>query len=52
MTFFYLFNNQLDYILTYNFADSMTTKGNVDRFLSNLLIVLLNKKLSYQNADK
>lgn len=49
---FYQFNNQLNYILTHYYAESETTKGNVNRFLSNLLLVLLTKKLFYQIADK
>ncbi len=49
---FHLFNNQLNYILTTYFAESEPTKGNVDRFLSNLLIAPLTEKLSYQNTDK
>ena len=32
---FYPFNNLLDYALANYFADSETTKANVDRFLSN-----------------
>ncbi len=49
---FHSFNNQLDYVLTTYFAESEMTKGNVNRFLSSLLMALLTKKLSYQNADK
>lgn len=44
---FYLFNNQLNYALANCFAESKITKNNVDRFSSNLLIVLLTEKLSY-----
>lgn len=29
-----------------------TTKGNIDRFLSNLLMALLTEKQSYQSIDK
>ena len=49
---FYPFHNQLDYILAYYFAMSEITKGKVNKFLSNPLIALLIKKLSYQNANK
>lgn len=49
---FYPFNNQLDYALAHYFADSKTTKGNINKFLSNLLMALLTKKLSYRNVDK
>ena len=49
---FYLFHNQLDYTLAYYFAKSENTKGNVNKFLSNQLMVPLTKKLSYQNTDK
>lgn len=49
---FYPFNNQLDYILAHFFIDFKTIKSNVNRFLSNSLIVLFTKKLFYQNADK
>lgn len=44
---FYLFNNQLDYILTNHFAEFETTKNNIDRFLSNALMALFTKKLFY-----
>ena len=49
---FYPFHNQLDYALTHYFAESETTKDNVDKFLSNPLMASLTKKLSYQNVDK
>ena len=49
---FYPFHNQLDYALAHYFAESETTKGNVDKFLSNPLMAPLIKKLSHQNADK
>lgn len=49
---FYRFKNQLDYTLINYFAESETIKDNIDRFLSNLLMVLLIKKLSYQNNNK
>ena len=48
----YLFYNQLDYALAHYFAESETTKGNVDKFLSDPLIAPLTEKLSYQNTDK
>ena len=49
---FSLFHNQLDYILAYYFLESETTKGNEDKFMSNLLIAPPTEKLSYQNTDK
>lgn len=49
---FYPFNNQLDYALAYYFTNSEITKGNIDKFMSNSLIALFTKKLSYQNANK
>ena len=49
---FYPFDNQLDYALANYFVESKTTKSNVDRFLSNPLMIPLTEKLSYQNADK
>lgn len=49
---FYLFNDQLDYTPAHNFANSQTTKCNIDRFLSNSLMTLLIEKLSYQNTSK
>ena len=48
---FYLFNDQLEYTLAHYFAESETTKDNVDRFLSNLLIAPLIEKLFYQNIE-
>lgn len=49
---FYPFNDQLDYTLAYYFAESETTKGNFNKFLTDLLIVPLTEKLSYKNVDK
>ena len=49
---FYLFHNQLDYILSHYFAESETTKDNVNKFLSNPLITPLTEKLYYQNTNK
>ncbi len=49
---FHPFNDQLDYVLATYFAESETTKGNVDRFLSDPLMAPLTKKLSYRNADE
>ena len=49
---FYPFHNQLDYALVHYFAQSETTKDNVDKFLSDLLMAPLTEKLSYQNADE
>lgn len=49
---FYLCNEQLDNTLAHYFADSETTKDNVDKFLSNLVMAPLIKKLFYQNTVK
>ncbi len=49
---FHPFNDQLDYALATYFAESETTKGNVDRFLSNALMTPFIEKLSYRNADE
>ncbi len=49
---FYPFNDQLDYCLAHYFAESETTKGNVNKFLTDPLIVPLTKKLSYKNVDE
>ena len=49
---FYLFNDQLDYALAHYFAESETTKRNVDRFLTNPLMKPITKKLPYHNADE
>ena len=49
---FYPFNDQLDYALANYFTESETTKSNINRFLSDLLMAPLTEKLSYQNADK
>lgn len=44
---FDLFNDQLDYVLAHCFIESEIIKDNINRFLSNLLITLFIKKLSY-----
>lgn len=49
---FYPFNNQLDYALANYFTEFQTTKGNINRFLSNQLMSPLIEKLSYENVDK
>ncbi len=49
---FYPFNDQLDYGLAHYFAESETSKGNVNRFLTNPLITPLTEKLSSKNADE
>lgn len=49
---FYLFNDQLNYVLANYFTKFETIKSNVNRFLSDLLMVLFIKKLSYQNTNK
>ncbi len=48
----YPFHDQLDYRLAKYFAESETTKSNVDKFLSEPLMAPLTEKLSYRNADK
>lgn len=45
-------NKQQNYTLAYYFAESKTIKGNVNKFLTDLLMTLLHKKLSYKNVDK
>ena len=49
---FYPFNAQLDYELAHYFADSETTKCNIDRFFTNPLIKPIIKNLLYCNANK
>lgn len=49
---FYVFNDQLDYNLAHYCTISRTTKGNMNMFLTDLLITSLTKKLSYKNADE
>ncbi len=49
---FYPFNDQLDYSLAHYFAESETTKGNMNKFLTNPLITPLTEKLPYKNADE
>ncbi len=49
---FYPFHDQLDYGLAKYFAESETTKSNVDKFLSDPLMALLTEKLSYRNVDE
>lgn len=46
------FNNELDYALAYYIAESEIIKRKIDKFLTNLLIKVITKKLSYCNADK
>ena len=48
----YQFNDQLDYVLAHYFAESKTTKGNINKFLSDPLMTLFTKKLFYKNANK
>lgn len=38
--------------MTYYFAKSKTIKNNIPKFLSDLLIASLTKKLYYKNADE
>lgn len=49
---FYLFDNQLEYVLAHYFAKSENIKCNIDIFFYNLLIKPIIKNLSYYNADK
>ena len=49
---FYLFNNQLDYGLAHYFPKPETTKGNMNKFITNPLMAPLIKKLSYKNSEK
>lgn len=49
---FYFFNNQLDYGLAHYFVELETTKGNMNKFLTDLLMAPLTEKLSYKNADE
>ncbi len=46
---FYLFNDQLDFGLAHYFVESETTKGNVNKFLTDHLMVSLIQKLFYKN---
>ena len=52
MNSFYSFNDQLDHGLAHYFADSETIKGNVNKFLTDVLMISFFKKLSYKNADE
>lgn len=49
---FYLFYNQLAYTLTHSFVKSKIIKDSVNKFLFDLLITSLTKKLSYKNTDE
>lgn len=49
---FYPFNNQVNYALAYYFTDLKTTKGNINKFLTNFLIKPIIKNLLYHNVDK
>lgn len=49
---FYLFYDQLDYTFAHYFVELEIIKRNVDRFLTNLLIKPIIKKLLYCNANK
>ncbi len=49
---FYLFHDQIYYGLAKYFAESETTKSNVDKFLSDPLMAPLTKKLSYWNVNE
>lgn len=46
------FNDKLDYILAYWFAELETIKCNIDKFLTNLLVKPIIKMLLYCNIDK
>ena len=49
---FYLFHNQLNNALAHYFVESEATKSNVNKFLSDLLMTPLTKKLLFKNADE
>lgn len=49
---FYPFNNQINYALADYFSDFETTKCNVNRFFTKLIIKPIIKNLSYRNRDK
>ena len=49
---FYPFNDQLDYALAHYFVESKTIKSNVNKFLTDLLMAPLTKKLSYKDVDE
>ena len=49
---FYPCKDQLDYSLAHYFAELETTKGNMNKFLTDLLIAFFIEKLFYKNADK
>ncbi len=49
---FHSFHDQLNYGLAKYFAESETTKNNINKFLSDPLMAPLTKNLSYRNADK
>lgn len=49
---FYFFNDQLDYAFAQYFVESDTINGNINKFLTNLLMAPFTKKLSYNNADE
>lgn len=49
---FYPFNNHLDNESAHYFAESETTKWNVDKFLTNLLMEFIIRKLSYCNISE
>ncbi len=49
---FYFFNNKLDYNLAHYFVESEMTKGNVIKFLTDLLMTIFIKKLFYKDTDE
>ena len=49
---FNFFNYQLDYGFAHYIAESETTKSNVNKFLTDLLMTSFTKKLSYKNANE
>ncbi len=49
---FYPFNDQLDYGLAHYFTESETTKGNMNRFLTDPWMACFTKKLSYKSANE
>ena len=49
---FYLFKNELDYAFDHFFAEFKSIKSNVNKVLSDPLMIVLIKKLPYKNADE
>ena len=49
---FYPFNDQLDYGIAHEFANSETTKSNMNKFLTDSLMAPFTEKLSYKNINE